>query len=123
MYVARHSLALLTAATSDATVYSPVLNGRLESIQLTAGHTLGSTGTIAFTNETTGEPLFSLAIGSTVGWRRYPRPTLVNSTGGAIKPSTGTAMPGYFLLANERIKAVVGKATAAKIGTILLTVG
>ena len=122
MYVTRHSVPILTSASSAATVYSPICNGRLLSIQLSTGHTMSSTGTIAITNENTGETLFSLAMGS--GFRKYPRPAVVNSTGGAALASTaGTSFRDTFFLADERIKAVVAHGGAAKVGTLLIAIG
>ena len=124
MFAIRHEVvATTTAGSSTVTAYTPMVNGRLISIRLKGGHTFGSTGTVTVTNEGTGESLTVSALGSTAGFTKYPRATVVTSTGGAIKPSTGSAMPDYMVLANERIKAVVAKAGASHTGTFVFTIG
>ena len=123
MYATTHAVAILTSASSAATVYTPMVNGRLISLRLRGGHTMSSTATVVITNEETGERLMTTTAGSTAGWTKYPRATVVNSTGGAVKPSTGSAMPDYMVLANARIKTVIATAGAAKTGTLDVTMG
>ena len=82
-----------------------------------------SGGTIVATNEGTGEVLTSATASSTAGWIRQPRATVVTSTGGAIKPSTGSAVPDYYILAQQRIKYVLAGCGAAKVGSLVTTVG
>ena len=122
MNVQQHTVAILTSASSAATVYTPICNGRLVSIQLKGGHTMTSGGTVVITNEGTGESLTTTTAGSTSGWLKYPRASCVTSTGGAIKPSTGSAVPVDFILSQQRVKAVMAGCGAAKIGTLIVTV-
>jgi len=123
MYATAHAVAILTSASSAATVYSPMVNGRLISLRLRAGHAMTSGGTVVITNEDTGEALLTTTVGTTAGWTRYPRALVVNSTGGAVKPSTGSALPDYMVLANTRVKTVLAGAGAAKTATLDVTVG
>jgi hypothetical protein len=98
-------VSITTTTGGDGTGYTPVEHGRVLSVQF-ASTTLGTTGSIAYTNETTSEAIFTKAP-ATTKLIYYPRPTIVNSTGGAIKPSTGSASPDYFYLSDHRLKIVV----------------
>ena len=61
MYVARHTVAIETATGGGATVYSPVVTGRIGAIVYTKDGTtpLASTADFTVTAEGTGEAIWS----------------------------------------------------------------
>jgi hypothetical protein len=122
MYPRCHTVSILTStATLDGVGYTPVDNGRVLSVQL-ASTTLGTTGSIAYTNETTEEAIFSKTVNTSKTIYR-PRAACVNSTGGAIKYSTGAAVEDYFYVSDHRVKIAVTNCLGGITGTFRVTIG
>jgi hypothetical protein len=121
MYPRCHEVSVTTSTGGDATGYTPVDHGRVLSIQY-GSTTLGTTGSIAYTNESTTEAILTKAPAASKPVY-YPRPTIVNSTGGVIKFSTGSAAPDYFYLSDHRVKIVLTNVAASQAATFRVTVG
>jgi len=123
MYPRLHSVSITTSTAGAGTGYTDVDHGRILSVQL-ASTNLGSTGSVAYTNETTSEAILTKAPATTKAVY-YPRPVVCNSTGGAIKVSTGASIPDYFYLSDHRVKISLAGVSVgtAKTATFRVTVG
>lgn len=122
MYPRCHAVSITTStATLDGIGYAPVDHGRVLSVQC-ASTTLGTTGSIAYSNETTSEAILTKTVNASKTVY-YPRPTICNSTGGAIAVSTGSANPDYFYVSDHRVKIAVTNCLGGITGTFRVTIG
>lgn len=124
-YVERHTVTPVTDASGDATFYTPVLNGKLISIQyVKAGASNYADGVdFTITTETTARNLWvdTNINASEVVAPRQP----VHDTAGAasLYASGGEPVEDHIYIAAERIKIVIGSGGDTKTGTFYITVG
>jgi len=123
MYPRTQELTVTTStASGNSTSYTEIDNGRVLSIQY-ASTTLESTGSCAFTNEVTGEAIFTHAPAASTP-TYYPRKAICDSTGGTILHSTaGDSVSDYFFVSAQRIKLVATGVGASKSATFRVTIG
>lgn len=115
MFAYRHTIALETDASGDATGYSPQITGRITAIiYVKDDYAAGVDFTI--TAEATSETIWteSDVDASAV---KYPRATVHGTDGVA-----GTAVEP-ILLANDRVKIVVAAGGNTKSGTFIVVTG
>jgi hypothetical protein len=121
MQVERFTVTATTDGSGDATVYSPVLTGRiLAVVYVKTDFSNGVDFTI--TAEATGETIWTQSdVNATA--RVYPR-AAVHDTAGVAATLDGTrAMRDPVALAQDRVKIVVGSGGAAHTGTFIIIVG
>ena len=123
MYPRCHAVTITTStSTLDGTGYTPVDHGRVLAIQY-ASTTLESTGSVAYTNETTGEAILTKAPAASTPVY-YPRKAIVDSTGGAVLYSTaGGAISDYFYVSDHRVKIVGTNVGSGVSATFRVTIG
>lgn len=120
-YAERHKVTLVTDASGDATGYSPVITGRIQSIVYVAtDYAAGVDFTI--TGEATGETIWTelnVNASKTVAPRQA-----THSTAGvaALYAAAGTAVNDYVALANDRVKIVIAQGGNAKTGAFHITI-
>lgn len=118
-YAQRVRMDVTTAADGSATVYSEPVTGKLSQIRYVkpgaGGFDNGST--ITFTNETTGETLWSES-NVNASATRAPRQALHGTDGAAaLHAAGGTALIDKIALAGDRIKLVIASGGNAKTAT------
>jgi len=125
MYVERHTINLTTDASGDATGYTPVVTGRVISVQYVAdGSTpFDNTADFTITGEDSGQTIWAesnLTTSKTVAPRQA-----THSTAGvaSLYAAAGTAVQDHVYLASERIKLVVAQGGNVKIGQFRVTIG
>lgn len=124
MYPRCYEVSITTSTAGAATGYAPVDHGRVLSIQY-ASTTLGTTGSVAYTNETTTEAILTKAPAASKPVY-YPRPAVCTSTGGSVIFSTGAgtrSVRDYFYVSDHRVKIAATACTASKAATFRVTIG
>lgn len=124
MYVERHLVTPITASDGSATSYTPVLTGRLISIQYAKHATLNYTDGVDFTitAETTGQSLWvdtNVNASETVAPRQ---PTHDSAGAASLYAAGGEPVEDYICLANERVKIVIAAGGDTKQGNFYITV-
>lgn len=116
MHAERHTVALETDASGDATGYTPNVTGRVHSISYVKDDYADGVD-FTITLESTGESLWT-DTNVNASERVYPvAPANIGSTGGA---SSLTEVP--VVAANDRVKIVVAQGGNATGGTFHVTV-
>ena len=115
-YAERHEVAVTTAADGTATVFTPVVTGKVSQIRyVKTDFTNGVDFTI--TSEATGETIWTQTNvdASVTVAPRQP----VHDTAGAASLYAGAGEPveDYISLANDRVKIVIAAGGNAKTGT------
>ena len=117
MNVTRHTIAVTTDDSGDATVYTDVINGMLVNIIYTKDDFADGVD-FAITGETTGLSLWeedSVDASKTVS----PRQPLHDQSGNALLyAGQGEAVMGLLYLSQERMKLVIANGGDTKSGTI-----
>jgi hypothetical protein len=121
MYPQTFDVSITTSTAGTATGYAPVAHGRVLSLQY-GSTTLSSTGSIAYSNEVTGQVFLTKAPAASTP-TYYPRPSVCTSTGGTVKYSTGSATVDYFYVAGHRVKIAATGCGSEKSATFRVTVG
>ena len=124
-YTERHTLSITVDASGDATVFTPVLNGKLNAIIYNktdwvdpASPVVGPTFLI--TTETTGQTLWSES-GITSSKDVAPRQPTHDSAGAAsLYAGAGEAVEDKYAVVEERIKVVISAAGNATSGEIII---
>lgn len=114
-YIQRIAVPVITAADGSATVYSPVLTGKLSQVRyVKTDFADGSTFTI--TAEATGETLWGeTAVNASA--TRAPRQATHSAAGAAsLYAAAGTAVQDKIGVANDRIKIVISAGGNVKSG-------
>lgn len=123
MTVRRFVVTAAVDGSGDATVYSPVINGRLESIAYVKdGSNAYSDGVdFTITGETTGQGIWTEE-NVNASAVRHPRAATHSVAGvAALYASGGTAVGDRLTLA-ERVKIVVASGGASKTGKFHIVV-
>jgi len=121
MYVERHSVAVVSDASGDATAYSPVITGRILAISyVKTDYTDGVDFTI-----TSDVSLQSIWAESNVNAAaiKYPRAGVHDVVGVAATLDGTRLARDHIFVANERVKIVIAAAGNAKTGTFVILVG
>lgn len=124
MYVERHTVTPVTNSSGDATSYTPVITGRLISIQYVKAGASNYTDGVDFTitSETTAQNLWvdtNINASEVVAPRQ---PTHDSAGAASLYAATGEPVEDYYFLANERVKIVVGSGGDTKTGTFFVTI-
>jgi hypothetical protein len=121
-YAERHVVPIETDGAGAATVYSPVISGRVMAVRYTKGN-LATTAAITISAEATGEALCSEVF--TADTTRYPRvPTHTASGGVVLFGSTVTyGVNEPMVVAQDRLKVVVASGGASVAGSISFVIG
>jgi hypothetical protein len=124
MYVQRHTVTPVTATGGAATEYTPVLNGRLISIQYAKAGSENYADGVDFTitAETTGRELWvdtNINASETVAPRQ---PTHDSAGAASLYAAGGEPVEDHYYIAGERIKIVIAAGGDAKTGTFYITV-
>lgn len=121
MTIRRFVVTATTDSSGDATVYSPILSGKLVSIRyVKTDFTDGVDFTI--TAEDTGETIWTE---SNVNASKscYPRAAAASTAGAAaLYASGGTAVNDKIGLGSDRVKIVIGSGGDTHTGTFHITV-
>jgi hypothetical protein len=121
LHVERHSVSVTTAADGSATVYSPVITGRVLAVIYVKG-TFDNGADFTITAEATAEGLWTE---SDVNASKavYPRIGVHDAVGVAATLNGTQAMRDALHLANDRVKIVIAQGGNAKAGTFIIIVG
>lgn len=120
-YAERHSVTVTTDADGNATEYTPVLTGRIQSITYTKTD-YADTADFTITTETTGHNLWvdtNITATETV----VPREAVHSTAGAAVTFDGSRAIVEPVCVAQERVKIVVAQGGATKTGTFIVVVG
>lgn len=125
MHAERYTVTLTTDASGDATGYTPVVTGRVISIQYVAdGATpFDNTADFTITGEDSGQTIWqesNLTASKTVAPRQA-----THSTAGvaSLYAAGGTAVQDHIYFARERIKLVIAQGGNTKTGQFHVTIG
>ena len=122
MYVKRHKVAITTAADGTATGYTPLLMGRILSIQYVKTD-FADTADFAITAEDTGQGLWTEE-NVTASAQVAPRqPTHDNAGAASLYAAGGEPVEDCYYLADERVKIAIAQGGDTKSGTFYVTVG
>lgn len=124
MYVERHTVIPVTDAAGAATSYTPVVTGRLISIQYVKAGSANYTDGVDFTitAETTGQTLWTdtnINASEIVAPRQ---PTHAGDGSASLYAATGEPTEDHIYLANERVKVVIAAGGDTKTGTFYITI-
>jgi hypothetical protein len=124
----RHEVSITTNSSGAATVYSPILNGRIYSIQyIKDDFADGSTFTITLCNQdnTAGsaESLWSESNVNASTQRAPRQPTHANDGSASLYASSGEPVEDYYVACHERVKIVIANGGNAKSGKFYIKVG
>lgn len=121
MAVRRFKVPVTTNGSGAATVYSPVLSGKLISIRYVKTD-YADTVDFVITAEATGETLWSEE-NVTASATRHPRAATHSTAGAAsLYASGGTAVNDKIALGSDRVKIVLANGGDTKTGTFHITV-
>ena len=122
MYAERQVVNITTDGSGDATGYSAVVSGRILTCRyVKTDFTDGVDFTI--TSEATGETIWTES-NVNASATRAPRQATHSTAGvAALYAAAGTAVNDHVVLANDRIKVVVGSGGATKTGAFHFTIG
>ncbi len=125
MYVQKHIVNVTVDASGDGTGYTPVVNGRVLSIQYIKATSGGYDNGVKFDVETEDTAIKvwdqdSVNASVVVAPRQ---PTHSNAGAAALYAAEGTAVNDYYHVANERIKITVDAGGNATTGQFIVLVG
>lgn len=124
MHVERHEVTATTSAGGAATVYTPVVTGRVLSVQYVKAVSGGFSDGVDFdvTAERTGEVILDKDdVNASAIF--YPRAAVHDTTGTAATLDGTRAMRDAIHVAKDRIKIVVGSGGAVTTGTFYIIIG
>jgi hypothetical protein len=115
MYAERHTVTIVTDGSGDGTGYTPVVTGRVISVQyVKTDYTDGVDFVV--TAEATGEVIWD-EDNVNASAVRAPRQATHSTAGvAALYAAGGTAVQDYVMVARDRIKIVVASGGSAKTG-------
>lgn len=120
-YAERHVVNVTTASDGTATVYSPVITGKISSIRyIKTDFAVGVDFTI--TSEATGDTIWTqLNVDATV--TVAPRQATHSTAGvAALYAAGGAAVLDKIVLANDRVKIAIASGGNATTGQFIITV-
>lgn len=121
MYIERHIVPVTTAADGSATVYTPVVTGRVLGIRyLKTDFDNGSTMTA--TMEATGEAIWAES-NVNASASRYPRVGVHDAVGVAATLDGTRLARDYVHVAKDRVKIVIASGGNAKSGEFHVLIG
>lgn len=119
-YAERHSVTVITDSDGNGTGYSPVITGRIESVQyVKTDYADGVDFTI--TLESTGENIWTdtnINAAETV----VPRRPTHTQAGAAIAYAATFPVHDHIVAANDRVKIVVGSGGDTKTGAFTIVI-
>ena len=122
MFAKRHSVALTTDASGDATGYTNAVNGRIHTVRY-AKTDFADGVDFTVTLESTGETVWAES-DVNASATRAPRQATHGTDGTAsLYAATGEPVEGFIVAADDRIKIVVASGGNAKSGTFHFVVG
>src|SRR5687767_4297255 len=124
MYAERHTLTIVCASDGSATDYTPVVTGRLISIQYVKAGANNYTDGVDFTitSETTARSLWvdtNINASEVVAPRQ---PTHDTAGAASLYAAGGEPVEDHIYLANERVKVVIAAGGNATTGTFHITI-
>lgn len=126
MYVERHTLAVTTDGSGDATVFTDVVRGWLHQIRYVpdGASPLATGADVDLTGEASGLVLWNEDDIGTSAIERAPRQPTHDVAGVAsLFAGAGEPVEDRFAVADERLKLVVAQGGAAKSGTFHIWIG
>jgi hypothetical protein len=121
MYAERHTVTLTTDGSGDATGYTPVVTGALSQIRYVKNN-FDNGVDFTITAEATGETLWTQS-DVNASATKAPRQATHTTAGVASVYASTDGVLDKVLLANDRVKIVVGSGGAAKSGTFHVIIG
>lgn len=121
MYAERHVIPVTTASDGSATVYSPVITGRVLGIRYVKD-SFDNGHDFTVTLEATGE---AIMVGTDVNASAsfYPRVGMTDATGAAATFDGTRLLREPVLVAGDRVKIVVAQGGNAKAGVYHVIIG
>lgn len=119
-FIQRQRLSLTTNATGDATGYfDKAVVGKIRQIVYTKDGTtpLDNGSTITFTNETTGESIWTEANVNASAVRAPRIPTHSTAGAASLYAGSGTAVNDHIAVGGDRVKVVIASGGNTKIAT------
>ncbi len=125
MFPIRHVLTLTVDTSGDATVYTPVVSGRVLQLRYVphASTPLDTNADLAITGEETGVAIATLSNIGLSAFTKVPRQATHGVTGTALVYAAADAVSEPPYVAGERIKVVVAAGGVSKVGTLHILVG
>ncbi len=125
MFPIRHALDLTVDAAGAATVYTPVVNGRVLQLRYVphASTPLDTNADVTITGEDTGVAIATLSNIGLSAFTKVPRQATHGVTGTALVYAGSDPVTEPPYIAGERIKVVVAQGGVSKVGTLHLLVG
>ena len=122
MYAERHVVTLTTNSSGAATGYTPVITGRIISIQYVKDDF--ATGVdFAITLEATGQGLWSQSDVNASATVAPRQPTHDNAGAASLYASTGEPVEDYIVAVEDRVKIAITNGGDTKGGTFHVVVG
>jgi len=124
----RHEVSITTNSDGDATVYSPVLIGRIFSVQYVKDD-FGDGSTFAITlvnideSAGTGESIWGESNVNASTQRAPRQPTHDNAGAASLYASSGEPVEDYYVACHERMKFVISSGGDEKSGKFYIKVG
>jgi len=117
----RHCVAVTTIADGSATVYTPVVNGRVLAIEYVKTDFADG---VDF-NITTEDSLQGvwLATNENVSTTKYPRTAVHGTTGTGLTYDGTRIIAEPIPITNDRLKIVISQGGNTKSGTVYVTIG
>lgn len=125
MHVERHTVIPVTDAAGAATYYTPVVTGRVLSVQYVKAGSGNYTDGVDFTitAETTGQGIWTESNVNASAIRAPRQPTHDAVGAASLYAATGEPVEDYIYLAQERVKIVLASGGDTKTGTFYITIG
>jgi len=125
MYVQKYVVNATTNASGDAVVYTPVINGRVLSIQYIKPTSGGYDDGVDFdvATEDTAVAIWSQDDVNVSAMVAPRQPTHTSAGVAALYAAEGTGVNDYFYVANERLKITVDAGGSATTGQFVVLAG
>jgi len=121
-YAQRHTVSLTTDASGDATGYTPVITGRIQTI-IYAKADFADGVDFTVTAEATGQAIWAEA-NVNASAIRAPRQATHDTIGVAsLYAVGGEPVEDHICVANDRIKIVIAQGGATKTGAVTVILG
>ncbi len=125
MYVRKVSVSITTDSSGDGTGFTPIVNGRLLSVEFSRPGSGGYDATADFTitTDADAQSLLSVAdVSASAVW--HPRqPTHDTSGVASLYASSGEPVESQIPIANDRLKVVVAQGGDTLAGTFIFRIG
>lgn len=125
MFPIRFGIALTGDGTGSATGYtSGPVTGRILQVLYTPGTAgFANASVITITGEETGTVIQTITTSGTAAFQTCPKQNVSGPTGTVGIYAAGATTMDYIVIANERIKVLVGNCGANKSGTVSIIAG